>query len=131
METRDVVIVEAVRTPIGRAHLERGYYKDLHPNDLLATVYKELLSRAGVEPAQVEDVLSGCVMSYGRQTYNIARNAWLRAGFPAEVPATTIDRQCGSGQQAVNFGTALIASGVNDVVIGAGVEHMGENRKVK
>src|ERR671916_119535 len=93
---RDVVIVEAVRTPIGRGHPEKGYFKDTHPNDLLGAVYTEVIERAG-----------------------------LRAGLPMETPATTIDRQCGSAQQAVNFGAALIAAGVHDVVIGAGVEHMG------
>ena len=75
----------------------------------------------------MDDVLSGCVMQYGEQTYNIARTAWLQAGLPCEVPGTTIDRQCGSAQQAVNFGAATIGAGVENVVIGAGVEHMGHN----
>ncbi len=127
MNSREVVIVEAVRTPIGRGHREKGYYKDFHPAKLLATCYQEILNRSGVEPLAVGDVISGCVMQYGEQSYNIARTGWLLAGLPYEVPATTVDRQCGSAQQAVNFGAALIASGVNDVVIGAGVEHMGHN----
>jgi acetyl-CoA acyltransferase len=122
---REVVIVEAVRTPIGRGHREKGYYKDLHPADLLGRCYTEVLDRAGVDPAEVEDVIAGCVQQLGEQSMNIARNAWLQEGLPIEAAATTIDRQCGSAQQAVNFGAALIATGVHDVVIGSGVEHMG------
>ncbi len=122
---REVVIVEAVRTPVGRGHKEKGYYKDLHPSNLLAHAYKELVNRAGIDPAEVEDVVAGCVQQFGEQSLNIGRNAWLEAGFPIETPATTIDRQCGSAQQAVNYAAAMIASGVHDVMIGGGVEHMG------
>ena len=122
---REVVIVEAVRTPVGRGHKEKGYYKDLHPSNLLAHTYKELIGRAGIDPAEVEDVVAGCVQQFGEQSLNIGRNAWLEAGFPIETPATTIDRQCGSAQQAVNYAAAMIASGVHDVMIGGGVEHMG------
>jgi acetyl-CoA acyltransferase len=122
---REVVIVEAVRTPIGRGHPEKGYYKDTHPNELLGTCFTEVIERAGIDPAEVEDVIAGCVQQVGEQSWNIARNAWLQAGLPIEAAATTVDRQCGSAQQAVNFGAALIAAGVHDVVIGAGVEHMG------
>jgi acetyl-CoA acyltransferase len=122
---REVVIVEAVRTPIGRGHPEKGYYKDTHPNELLGTVYTKLIARAGIDAAEVEDVIAGCVQQIGEQSWNIARNAWLQAGLPIEAAATTIDRQCGSAQQAVNFGAALIAAGVHDVVIGSGVEHLG------
>ncbi len=122
---REVVIVEAVRTPIGRGHAEKGYYKDTHPNELLGTCFTELIGRAGIEPALVEDVIGGCVQQYGEQMFNVTRNAWLQAGLPVETPATTVDRQCGSAQQAVNFGAALVAAGVHDVVIGGGVEHMG------
>ena len=122
---REVVVVDAVRTPIGRGHPERGYYKDVHPNALLGATFVELLDRAGVDPAAIEDVITGCVQQYGEQTYNVGRNAWLQAGLPVETPATTIDRQCGSGQQAVNFAAALVASGVHDLVVGGGVEHMG------
>jgi acetyl-CoA acyltransferase len=122
---REVVIVEAVRTPIGRGHLEKGYYKDTHPNDLLGKTYTEVLARAGVDPAEVEDVIAGCVQQIGEQAFNVARNAWLQEGLPIEAAATTVDRQCGSAQQAVNFGAALIAAGIHDVVIGSGVEHMG------
>jgi acetyl-CoA acyltransferase len=122
---REVVIVEAVRTPIGRGHPEKGYYKDVHPNTLLGRCYTELLGRAGVDPAEIEDVIAGCVMQFGEQGLNVARNAWLQEGLPIEAAAATVDRQCGSAQQAVNFGAALIAAGVHDVVIGSGVEHMG------
>ncbi len=122
---REVVIVEAVRTPIGRGHREKGYYKDVHPNELLGTCYTEVIARAGIEAGEVEDVIAGCVQQYGEQMFNVARNAWLQAGLPIETPATTVDRQCGSAQQAVNFGAAQIAAGVHDVVIGSGVEHMG------
>ena len=122
---REVVIVEAVRTPIGRGHPEKGYYKDTHPNALLAKCYSEVIERAGIPADEVEDVVTGCVQQYGEQGFNVGRNAWLQAGLPVETPATTVDRQCGSAQQAVNFGAALVASGVHDVVIGSGVEHMG------
>jgi acetyl-CoA acyltransferase len=122
---RDVVIVEAVRTPVGRGHLEKGYYKDLHPNDLLGRCYTEVLDRAGVDASEVEDVIAGCVMQFGEQGLNVARNAWLQEGLPIETAATTVDRQCGSAQQAVNFAATLIAAGIHEVVIGAGVEHMG------
>jgi acetyl-CoA acetyltransferase len=122
---REVVIVEAVRTPIGRGHPEKGYYKDLHPSNLLARTYKELIERGGIDPNEVGDVIAGCVQQFGEQGLNIGRNAWLEAGLPQEVPATTVDRQCGSAQQAVNFAAALVASGVHDVAIGGGVEHMG------
>src|SRR5204863_3593 len=122
---REVVIVEAVRTPIGRGHAEKGYYKDTHPNELLGRCYAEVIERAGIDAALVEDVIAGCVQQFGEQGTNVARNAWLQAGLPIETAAATVDRQCGSAQQAVNFGAALIAAGVHDVVIGSGVEHMG------
>ncbi|MCB0869049.1 MAG: thiolase family protein [Solirubrobacterales bacterium] len=122
---REVVIVEGVRTPVGRGHKEKGYYKDTHPSNLLAHVYRNVVERAGIDPAIVEDVVAGCVQQFGEQSLNIGRNAWLEAGFPIETPATTIDRQCGSAQQAINYAAAMIASGVHDVMIGGGVEHMG------
>jgi acetyl-CoA acyltransferase len=122
---REVVIVEAARTPIGRGHEEKGYYKDVHPSNLLAKTYSELIARTGIDASEVGDVIAGCVQQFGEQGLNIGRNAWLEAGLPIETPATTVDRQCGSAQQAVNFGAALIASGVHDVTIGSGVEHMG------
>jgi acetyl-CoA acetyltransferase family protein len=122
---REVVIVEAVRTPIGRGHPEKGYYRDTHPNELLGRCFTEVIERAGIDAAEIEDVIAGCVSQLGEQSFNIARNAWLQAGLPIEAAATTVDRQCGSAQQAVNFGAALIAAGVHDAVIGSGVEHMG------
>src|SRR6201991_222291 len=128
---REVVIVEAVRTPVGRGHPEKGYYKDLHPSNLLARTYSELIERSGIDANEVGDVIAGCVQQWGEQSINIGRNAWLEAGLPQEVPATTIDRQCGSAQQAVNFAATLIASGVHDVAIGGGVEHMGKNSFAK
>jgi len=122
---REVVIVEAVRTPIGRGHPEKGYFKDTHAADLLGRTYTELVARTGIDPAEIEDVIAGCVQQFGEQGFNIARNAWLQEGLPIEAAASTVDRQCGSAQQAVNFGAALIAAGIHDVVIGSGVEHMG------
>jgi acetyl-CoA acyltransferase len=122
---REVVIVEAARTPIGRGHNAKGIYRDVHPNELLGAAYRAVIERAGIEPGLVEDVVAGCVSQVGEQSNNIARNAWLQAGLGVETPATTVDRQCGSGQQAVSFAAGLIAAGVHDVMIGAGVEHMG------
>ena len=122
---REVVIVEAVRTPVGRGHEEKGYYKDTHPSNLLSKTYKELIDRSGIDASEVEDNISGCVQQFGEQGFNIGRNAWLEAGLPIETPATTIDRQCGSAQQAVNYAAAMIGSGAIDVAVGGGVEHMG------
>jgi acetyl-CoA acetyltransferase family protein len=118
---REVVIVEAVRTPIGRRN---GALKDTHPVVLGAMALRELVKRAGIEPAIVEDVVMGCVSQVGEQGVNIARNAVLQAGFPIEVPATTVDRQCGSGQQGLHFAANLIQAGVCDVTIAGGVESM-------
>ena len=118
---REVVIVEAVRTPVGRRN---GALKDLHPVVLAAMALREVTQRSGIDPALVEDVVMGCVSQVGEQGLNIARNAVLQAGFPIEVPATTVDRQCGSGQQAIHFAANLIQSGVCDITIGAGVENM-------
>jgi acetyl-CoA acyltransferase len=118
---REAVIVEAVRTPIGRRH---GKLKDIHPVVLASLVLKEIVQRAGIEPGQVEDVVFGCVSQVGEQSLNVARNAWLTAGFPVTTPATTVDRQCGSSQQALHFATNLIQSGVCDITIAGGVESM-------
>ena len=123
---REVVIVEAARTPIGRGHKEKGYYKDTHPNELLGAAYRAVIERAGIDPGQVENVIAGCVAQFGPQGLHVGRNAWLQQGFPIETSATTIDLQCGSAQQAVNLAASQIASGVHDVVIGGGVEHMGK-----
>ncbi len=118
---REVVIVEAVRTAVGRRN---GALKDMHPVMLAAHALRELTRRAGVDPAVVEDVVWGCVSQVGEQGLNIGRNAVLAAGFPIEVPATTVDLQCGSGQQAIHFAANLIQSGVCDVTIAGGVENM-------
>lgn len=122
---REVVIAEAVRTPIGKSHPEKGWFRDTHPNAMLAACYQDLVNRTGIDPAVVEDLIIGCTAPFGEQSRNIGRNAWLQAGYPAEVPATTLDRRCGSAQTAVNFAAALVASGVHDSVIAGGVEHMG------
>ncbi|MEV4123803.1 thiolase family protein [Nocardia sp. NPDC049707] len=122
---REVVIAEAVRTPIGKSHPEKGWFRAIHPNAMLASCYQDLIGRAGIDPAVVEDLIIGCTAPFGEQSRNIGRNAWLQAGYPAEVPATTLDRRCGSAQTAVNFAAALVSSGVHDVVIAGGVEHMG------
>src|SRR5438270_8896966 len=118
---REAVIVEAVRTPIGRRN---GKLKAVHPVVLGSLVLKEVVARAGIEPEQVEDVVFGCVSQAGEQSLNIARNAWLTTGFPVTTPGTTVDRQCGSGQQAIHFAANLIQSGVCDVTIAGGVESM-------
>ncbi len=121
----EVVIVEAVRTPIGRGRHDTGYYKDTHANELLGAVYSGLIERSGIDAETVDDAIAGCTGQVGEQSNNVARNAWLQAGLPVTTPAATIDRQCGSAQEAVNFAASQIAAGVHDVVIGAGVEHMG------
>src|SRR5437868_619297 len=118
---REVVIAEAVRTPIGRRN---GKLKDVHPVVLGSLVLKEIVHRAGIKPEQVEDVIFGCVTQVGEQSLNVGRNAWLTAGFPVTTPATTVDRQCGSSQQAVHFAASLIQSGVCDITIAGGVESM-------
>ncbi|MBB3605991.1 acetyl-CoA acetyltransferase family protein [Mycolicibacterium sp. BK556] len=122
---RPVFIAEAVRTPIGKSHPERGWYRDTHPNTMLAACYTDLIARTGLDPAAVDDLIIGCTAPFGEQSRNIARNAWLQAGFPPEVPATVLDRRCGSAQTAVEMAAALIASGTHDVVVAGGVEHMG------
>jgi acetyl-CoA acyltransferase len=118
---REVVIVEGVRTPVGR---KNGVLKDIRPDDLAAATLKELVNRAGIDPAIIEDVILGCVTQSGEQAGDIARVAALIAGFPIHVPGTTIDRQCGSSQQAVHFAAQAILSGDMDVVIAGGVESM-------
>src|SRR6266481_6713348 len=118
---REAVIVEAVRTPIGRRN---GKLKDIHPVVLGSLVLKEIIERAGIKPEQVDDVVFGCVSQVGEQSLNIGRNAWLTAGFPVTTPATTVDRQCGSSQQAIHFAANLIQSGVCDITIAGGVESM-------
>ena len=117
----EVVIIDAVRTPIGRRN---GGLGSVHPADLLAGVLAELVSRSGIDPAEVDQLVGGCVSQVGQQSFNLTRTAWLTAGLPLTVAATTIDTQCGSSQQATSFATALVASGVVDVAIACGVESM-------
>ncbi len=120
---REVVIVEAVRTPIARGK-SSGKLHEVHPVVLGSLVLKEVVRRAGISPEQVDDVVFGCVGQAGEQSLNVGRNAWLTAGFPVTTPATTVDRQCGSSQQAIHFAANLIQSGVCDVTIAGGVESM-------
>lgn len=118
---RDAVIVEAVRTPIGR---RKGSLAEVHPVDLSAGVLTALLDRTGIDAAAVDDVVWGCVGQVGEQAGNIARNAVLAAGWPESVPGTTIERQCGSSQQALHFAAAGVIAGQYDVVVAGGVESM-------
>ena len=115
------VIVDAIRTPLGRRN---GKLKDWHPVDLAAETLKALIDRTGIDPGIVDDVVMGCVMQVGEQAANVARNAVLAAGWPETVPGTTIDRQCGSSQQAAHFAAQGVIAGAYDVVVAAGVEVM-------
>src|SRR5690349_9971802 len=117
----DVVIVEAVRTPVGKRN---GGLSTVHPADLLATVQKAAIERSGIDPAAVGQVVTGCVSQVGEQSFNIGRTAWLSAGLPLTTAATTVDSQCGSSQQATNIATSLVGSGVVDVAVACGVEVM-------
>ncbi|MCW2816121.1 MAG: beta-ketothiolase [Nocardioides sp.] len=122
---RDAWIVEALRTPMGRAHPDKGWYRDVHPNVMLGDVYRALLGATGVAPGDVDDLVIGCTAPFGEQSRNVARNAWLQAGYPPEVPATVVDRRCGSAQTAVEVAASFVASGTHDLVLAGGVEHMG------
>jgi acetyl-CoA acyltransferase len=122
---REVLVAEAARTPFGKSHPEKGWFRDTHPNDLLGAVYRTLLERGGIAPEVVEDLVVGCTAPFGEQSRNIARNAWLQEGYPPEVPAMVLDRRCGSAQTAVEVAASFVASGVHDVVLAGGVEHMG------
>jgi acetyl-CoA C-acetyltransferase len=117
----DVVIVEAVRTPIGRRN---GGLSTVHPADLLGTALTEVVKRSGIDPVEVEQVVGGCVSQVGEQSFNVTRTAWLSAGLPQGTAATTVDTQCGSSQRATNVATSLVASGVADVAVACGVELM-------
>src|SRR5690242_18506725 len=121
---RQAVVVEAVRTPIGRAHPEKGYYRDVRADDLSADLMKALLERAGVPAEAVEDIQWGCVKQQGEQGYDVARMAALIAGLPIEVGGVTVNRNCGSSLQAINSAAASIAANAEDVQIAGGVEHM-------
>src|SRR5919204_662877 len=115
------VIVDAVRTPLGRRN---GALKDVHPVDLAALTLDAIVQRNDLDPDMVEDVIMGCVMQVGDQAVNVGRNAALAAGFPESVVGTTVDRQCGSSQQAAHFAAQGVIAGAYDVVIAAGVESM-------
>ena len=117
----EAVIVEAVRTPLGRRN---GGLSDVHPVDLAATVLSALVERSGIDAGLIDDVVMGCVIQVGEQSLNVGRNAALAAGYPITVPGTTVDRQCGSAQQAIHFGAQGIMAGAYDVVVAAGVESM-------
>lgn len=120
-DPNEVVIVEAVRTPIGR---RGGGLSSMHSADLLAVAFGEVISRSGIDPNEVEQVIGGCVSQVGQQAFNVSRTAWLTAGLPITAPATTVDSQCGSSQQATNLATSLVGSGVVDVAVAGGVEVM-------
>ena len=117
----DVVIVEAVRTPVGKRN---GGLSTVHPADLLAAVQRAVVERSSVDPTEIGQVITGCVSQVGEQAFNIGRTAWLTAGLPLTVANTTVDTQCGSSQQATNLGTALVAAGVVDAAVAGGVEVM-------
>ncbi len=120
----EIVIVEAVRSPVGRRN---GELSSVHPTDLLSDIQSALIERSGIDPSNVGQVVGGCVSQAGEQTANIARTAWLGAGMPLGVAATTVDAQCGSSQQAVNLAYGLVAAGVVDAAVGCGVESMTRN----
>ncbi len=119
----EAYIVDAVRTPVGKRN---GGLAKVHPADLAAHVLRELMTRTGVDPSAVEDVIMGCVSQIGPQAIDISRTAWLSAGLPESVPGVTIDRQCGSSQQAVHFAAQGVLSGTQDLVVAAGVESMSQ-----
>ena len=121
MSTSDVVIVDAVRTPIGK---RGGGLSTMHPAEVLATVQRAAIDRSGIDPNEVGQVVGGCVSQVGEQAFNIARTAWLSAGLPMSVAATTVDTQCGSSQQATNLASSLVGAGVVDVALACGVEAM-------
>ena len=120
---QDVVIVEAVRSPLGKRN---GGLSTVHPADLLGAVQVAAVERSGIDPAAIGQVVGGCVGQVGPQTFNIARTAWLAAGLPLEVAATTVDAQCGSSQQATNLAVALVKGGVVDSALSCGVEMMSK-----
>ncbi|MGW8647997.1 thiolase family protein, partial [Nocardia salmonicida] len=121
---RDAVIVEAVRTPIGRGK-PNGALHDVHPVDLLAHSLRAVVERSGIDPVLIDDVIGGIVTQVGEQGANMTRRAALAAGYPESVPATTVDRQCGSSQQAIHFAAQGVIAGAYDIVVAAGVESMG------
>jgi len=121
MSSNSVVIVDAVRTPIGKRN---GGLASVHPAELMGVVQSELMSRTGIDPNEIDQVVGGCVSQVGEQSFNVTRTAWLAAGLPISTAATTIDTQCGSSQQATNLATALVGSGAVDAAVACGVEAM-------
>ena len=117
----EVVIVEAARTPVGKRN---GGLSTMHAADLLAVAQRAVVDRSGLDPAEVDQVVGGCVSQIGEQAFNVARTAWLTAGLPLTVAATTVDAQCGSSQQATNLVTGLVGAGVMEVGVACGVEVM-------
>jgi acetyl-CoA acetyltransferase family protein len=124
MKGEEVYIVEAVRTPVGRGHREKGIFRDVHPAELLGRTFVELLGRAGVDSGRVDNAIAGCVYQIGEQATGITRNAWLGRGLDEETGAITVDIRCGSGQEATHFGALRIAAGIDDLVVTGGVESM-------
>jgi acetyl-CoA acetyltransferase family protein len=122
---REVFITNAVRTPVGRGHAEKGIYRDLHPADLLGRTFEALVERSGIDSEVVDNVICGCVMQIAEQSAGITRSAWLQKSLAPTAGATTVDVRCGSGQQAVHLAALRVAAGVDDVVVAGGVEHMG------
>ncbi len=120
-EGRDAVVVDVVRTTLGK---RRGALTNWHPADLLGFVLTSLIERTGIDPSLVDDVIGGCVTQVGEQSTNVTRNGWVAAGLPQHVPATTVDRQCGSSQQAMHFAAAGVKAGHYDIVVACGVEMM-------
>src|SRR5438477_13187070 len=118
---REAVIVEAVRTPLGK---RGGALKDTHPVDLLAKALNELFARTGVDPSIVNDNITGCVSQVGEQSINVGRNGWLAAGLPEHVPSTTVERQWGSSQEGAHFAGEAVMSGARELVVASGVEGM-------
>src|SRR5690349_399745 len=123
IEMPEAYIVDAVRTPVGK---KNGSLAAVHPIDLGVHAFRGLFDRVDVDPAAVDDVIVGCVDALGGQAGNIGRNAWLAAGYPEEVPGVTVDRQCGSSQQAISFGAQAILSGTADVILAGGMQNMSQ-----
>jgi acetyl-CoA acyltransferase len=121
--TRQAVIIDAIRSPMGRGKVG-GMLSDIHPSELLASIFRGLVERSGIDPATVDDLLIGCVSQVGEQAGMPGRQAWLAAGYPETVPAVMIDRRCGSGQQAIHFAAQGVKAGAYDIVIAGGVESM-------
>jgi acetyl-CoA acyltransferase len=125
LTNREALIIDAVRTPVGRGHPEKGMLREIHPATLLGYTYSELVRRSGIDPTEVDNVVAGCVYQVAEQAAGITRLAWLQAGLPEATGATTLDIRCGSGQQALHLAALAVKGGMDDVVVAAGVEHMG------